>query len=437
MDRQLFLSYFLLLLILVLNGAYALMPLADYLKYPGKKTSLLCFGLLLPVIIVFSFIGAVTGTAVKWIFLISLVPALAVHLFLTTSGVMRRLYCFFNAAMISGNSILYGMILAAPLESDNSFSTLDPEVCLVCIAVMLLLGILYYKTLSVKIRYLISSDSMDLNYRLALGITAAVTALFFWVMPRYVDVVMTGRTRVTILVFLMLGPAAFLLVYHSMWRVAVSITENAALRESNELRGLEQKRYRELRKYMDETRTLRHDFRQHLLVMDGYARSGDTEKLKSYISQFTGSLSDYRAPIAANPALDAVATHYEAMAEDQGTQIKWVIGLPEELPLPESDFIAIFGNLVENALIAVRELPEDERTVHVTARMLTDAMLGLTVRNPYAGTIKLDKKGLPRTDKPGHGIGLTSVSAVAGRYNGTLDISTDDGIFSASVLLYL
>jgi hypothetical protein len=107
-----------------------------------------------------------TGTAVKWIFLISLVPALAVHLFLTASGVMRRLYCFFNAAMISGNSILYGMILAAPLESDNSFSTLDPEVCLVCIAVMLLLGILYYKTLSVKIRYLISSDSMDLNYKI-------------------------------------------------------------------------------------------------------------------------------------------------------------------------------------------------------------------------------------------------------------------------------
>ena len=437
MDRQLFLSYFLLLLILVLNGAYALMPLADYLRYPEKKTSLLCFGLLLPVIIVFSSIGAVTGIAVKWIFVISLVPALAIHMFLTASGVMRRLYCFFNAAMISGNSILYGMLLAAPFESDNSFATLDPEVCLVCIAVMLLLGILYYKTLSVKIRYLISSDSMDLNYRLALGITAAVTALFFWVMPRYVDVVMTGRTRVTILVFLMLGPAAFLLVYHSMWRVAVSITENAALRESNELRGLEQKRYRELRKYMDETRTMRHDFRQHLLVMDGYARSGDTEKLKSYISQFTGTLSDYRAPIAANPALDAVATHYEAMAEDQSTQIKWVIGLPEELPLPESDFIAIFGNLVENALIAVRELPEDERTVHVTARMLTDAMLGLTVRNPYAGTIKLNKKGLPRTDKAGHGIGLTSVSAVAGRYNGTLDISTDDGIFSASVLLYL
>ena len=437
MDRQLFLSYFLTLLILVLNGAYALMPLAYYLRYPGKKTSLLCLGMLLPVIIVFSFIGAVTGMAVKWLFAISLVPALAIHMFLTASDAMRRLYCFFNATMVSGNSLLYGMILGAPLESDNSFATLDPEVCLVCIAIMLLLGFLYYKTLSVKIRYLISSDSMEFDYRLALCITVTVSVLFFWVMPRYVDVVMTGRTRMAILVFLMLGPAAFLLVYHSMWRVAVKITENAALRESNELREFEEKRYRELRKYMDETRTMRHDFRQHLLVMDGYAKSGEFEKLKNYISQFTGTFNDYRPPIAANPALDAVATHYEAMAEEQNTHIKWIIGLPGELPLPESDFIAIFGNLVENALIAVRELPEEERTMHVTARMLTDGMLGLTVKNPYTGTIKLNKKGLPRTDKPGHGIGLASVNATAGRYNGTLDISTDDGIFSASVLLCL
>ena len=142
MDRQLFLSYFLTLLILILNGAYALMPLADYLRYPGKKTSLMCLGMLLPVIIIFSLIGAMTGIAVKWLFAISLVPALAIHMFLTTSGVMRRLYCFFNATMVSGNSILYGMLLAAPLESDNSFATLDPEVCLVCIAVKLVEAIL-------------------------------------------------------------------------------------------------------------------------------------------------------------------------------------------------------------------------------------------------------------------------------------------------------
>ena len=63
--------------------------------------------------------------------------------------------------------------------------------------------------------------------------------------------------------------------------------------------------------------------------------------------------------------------------------------------------------------------------VHVNAKMLSDEMLGLTVKNPYEGTIKLNKKGLPRSGKAGHGIGLSSVQAVVGRYGGSLEINTD------------
>ena len=63
-------------------------------------------------------------------------------------------------------------------------------------------------------------------------------------------------------------------------------------------------------------------------------------------------------------------------------------------------------------------------------------MLGLTVKNPYEGTIKLNKKGLPRSGKAGHGIGLSSVQAVVGRYDGSLEINTDDNMFTAGVLMY-
>jgi sensor histidine kinase regulating citrate/malate metabolism len=124
------------------------------------------------------------------------------------------------------------------------------------------------------------------------------------------------------------------------------------------------------------------------------------------------------------------------MADSQNTHIKWLIELPYTLPIKESDFITIFGNLVENALIAVSEIPDDNRVIHVNAKMLSDEMLGLTVKNPYEGTIKLNKKGLPKSDRPDHGIGLTSVKAVVNRYNGALDISTDDSLFTVGVLLY-
>ena len=63
---------------------------------------------------------------------------------------------------------------------------------------------------------------------------------------------------------------------------------------------------------------------------------------------------------------------------------------------PESDFIAIFGNLMENAVHATADLPEEKRNIQVNVRMLSDAMMGLTVKNPYEGTIRLKKNGLPK-----------------------------------------
>jgi len=436
MDYSLFPNYVLILLILIPTLTYSMLPLQSFLRYPKKRTLMYASVSLAAIIIICAFMGNATEMSFKRTLIISMIPLLAVHLGLSTGNLAMRLFTFFNATMITGNSLVYGSVLAAPFETDGSFLTMEPITCLSCLAVSLVLGVIYYMTLTRHIPYLLKTEHVNMDFRLVILITVFITLLFFWVMPEYATVVMTGRVRATILAFLLLGPGAFLLVYHAMWRVAVNLTENAELRESNELMAMQQKRYEELRAYMDETRSLRHDFRQHLLVIDDYAKKGETDKLSDYISQFTDSLKEHRNVIAANPALDAVASHYESVADSQQTHIKWLIELPYTLPIKESDFITIFGNLVENALTAVSELPEESRTVHVNARMLSDEMLGLTVKNPYEGTIKIKKNGLPKSDRAGHGIGLTSVKAVVNRYNGALDINTEDSMFTAGVLLY-
>lgn len=437
MDTRLFAGYLLILLIQIPTLLYALLPLGTQLKFPLKRTFIAAASAEAAIIIGSAFVGISASITFKWIFIAALVPTFMLFISLTKGAFMTRLFCFLNSAMIAGNSIFYGMVLAAPLEKDGSYLTMQPSTCLVCIAVSAALGILYYRTLTKQLPYLIGSGVLGQSPGPALASTAFITLLFFWIMPKYSTVVMTGRIRRTILAFLLLAPAAFLLLYRSMWRIAVNLTENAELRETNELMAMEQKRYEELRSYMEETRNLRHDFRQHLLVIDDYARRGENDKLADYIGQFTESLAEYRPSLAANPALDAVALHYDSMAEDQKTHITWLIELPGELPVRESDFITIFGNLVENALIAVRGLPEDRRSVHVNARMLSDEMLGLTVRNPYAGEISFDRSGLPSNDEPGHGIGLQSVRAVVNRYHGALTITAEDSEFAAGVLLYL
>lgn len=436
MSGAITLRYFVILLLLVPTAIYALLPLRDTLGDAFRKKIVLLCGAILGLIIVLSLLGGALSIAPKRIYFIGLLPLFGIYYAITDDRLVKKLFCFLNSTMIVMNALVYGIILAAPIELENPetvYRILSGLICLLCAAA---LGVIYWKTLTVKIPYLINSEALALHWRYAVLVPAIVALMFYWVVPRSAAVVMTGRVRITILVFLMLGPITFLMVYQAFWRIAVNLWENAQLKAENELRQMESKRYEELRSYMNETRAMRHDFRQHLLVLDEYAKNGETEKLTDYIMQFTASLADHKGSFAANPAVDAVASHYDQTAQSQNTHIKWLLELPEVLPFVESDFITIFGNLVENALHGVETLPEEKRSVHVTARMLSDAMLGLTVKNPYEGVIKLGKNGLPKSTRSGGGVGLSSVEAAVHRYNGVLDINTDDGVFTAGVLLY-
>ena len=48
------------------------------------------------------------------------------------------------------------------------------------------------------------------------------------------------------------------LLYHGAWWITTRLTENARIQIENDMLQMEGKRYRELREYMEETRTLRH-----------------------------------------------------------------------------------------------------------------------------------------------------------------------------------
>lgn len=432
-----FLRYCVVLLLLFPTIIYALLPIMDSLRYRLRRSLLILTGSVLAAVLLLTLFGAEAALSAKLLYIIGLLPLYGVFHFLTDEVLVKKLFCFLNATMIVTNGLVYGRLLSAPWEltnKDPAYLCISGGICLLCTAV---LGGIYWRTLTVKIPYLLRSEPLDFNWRYAVLFSALVSLLFYWATPRSAAVVMTGRVRITTLAFLTLVPIIYLLVFQAFWRIAYNLSENARLRAANELMEMEGKRYEELRAYMNETSALRHDFRQHLLAIDKYAKSGETEKLTEYIRQFTASLADHRGSFAANAAVDAVASHYDQIASSQNTKIRWHIDLPEKLPLAESDFISIFGNLVENAIHAAADLDEDRRSINVSAKMLSDAMLGLTVKNPYRGTIRWRKDGLPKSDRELGGVGLTSVAATVKRYNGALDIETDNDVFTAGVLLYV
>ena len=262
-----------------------------------------------------------------------------------------------------------------------------------------------------------------------------VTALFLlWITPISPVVIMTGRVRQVGFALTLLMMAVVLTFAHMLWRITVHLTDSARLQQENTFLQMEAKRYSELKKYMNATRTLRHDFRQHILVIQHLAEAGQLDGLKEYLSDLTEKAVHSYENYCANHAVDAIASHYSRIA--QGTQINWRLELPEVLPLKESDFCAMLGNLVENALNAVKTLPAESRRVNVISSMLSKFMLGLSIDNPFSEKIELGKDGLPLPVKKGHGTGLISVMNTVKRYSGTMNISTEKNVFSVDIILY-
>lgn len=222
-----------------------------------------------------------------------------------------------------------------------------------------------------------------------------------------------------------------------MYRVAKEYARSSQLDRENQLLAVESRRYMELRSYLEQTRHLRHDFRQHLHVISGLTEAGRLDELKSYLSQYESELSDARPTLCVNAAVDALAGHYDYEARKQGIQIEWKLELPKLLPLPEADLCTILGNLLENALHASQKLPPEERQVKVLARMLSPAMMGLMVENRYDGVLKKQGGVLHSTKHDGQGIGLVSVETAVHRYHGNLTVETSGSVFRANVLLNL
>lgn len=359
---------------------------------------------------------------------------------LVNASLGRKLFCFFNSVMLCTFCPLYTVFLMAPIEKENVIwytkGVFTIQSSIVYISLAILIGAIFFKTLYIKLPMLMKQEYIGSAWDFLFLVPMFMTILMWWSIPIHPNLAIAGRLHPAALIFLWLILMMILLLYHVFWWTATKITEGSKLQQENTLLTMESKRYEELRSYMDETRALRHDFRQHILVISQLSNSGKFNELQNYLSQFNeGTFRNYTG-YCDNIAIDAVASYYTAFAENQGTKINWKLNLPHDLPLKEAEYCVVLGNLVENSLRAVKNLSPENRKINVISSLISNTIIGISVDNPYCGKIKFGRNGLPKSEHEGHGIGLTSVLNTVKRYEGSMNITTENKIFSVDIVLH-
>ncbi|MBQ8927200.1 MAG: GHKL domain-containing protein [Oscillospiraceae bacterium] len=183
----------------------------------------------------------------------------------------------------------------------------------------------------------------------------------------------------------------------------------------------------------------RHDYRNHLLTLQGFLEDGQNEEGIRYIRELSGEEGRGRAQLCdtGNLAVDGIVNFKLSEAVTQRIRVEAGLRIPKDLALRAADITVILGNLIDNAIHAAVQLPEEERFLHL--RMEYDkGRLFLQVENPAAGEICIrDGQFLGKQHTPGHGYGLANVRRALERYHGELLFSERDRTVTATCMLYL
>ena len=200
---------------------------------------------------------------------------------------------------------------------------------------------------------------------------------------------------------------------------------------------MQKQHYEELTAKMDEISRMRHDMRHHLRTIMSYTQQGKYQEMMKYLQEYASVMTEEEKVVCycRNMAVDAVIHFYAGELRQRGISFEYDMMLPQNIGITDTDLCKIYGNLLENAVDAVKELsPESHPYVKVLTKIKNKKLL-IEISNPYSNEIQRKENGFYSTKHEGFGIGTASVTEVVQRIGGYVAFSTEEGIFKVNIFL--
>lgn len=243
--------------------------------------------------------------------------------------------------------------------------------------------------------------------------------------------------RVLLLICMFLISHFMILFIQQLKEQLETNTRNQAMER---LLQIQHDQYSMLQARIAENRRARHDFRQHLRVIQDCVKRGDLEDLKSYLAEYEKQFPSHSDHIYCNSyAVNAILAFYADKAENHNIRLDVKIQMSDTPVIPETEFCVLLGNLLENALDACQTgRPESETSqpfIRVCAIQTGTSTLSITVDNTSVFKPTWINEKLVSAKAAGSGIGTESIRMIAEQYRGDARFEWKDGVFYASVML--
>ena len=219
------------------------------------------------------------------------------------------------------------------------------------------------------------------------------------------------------------------------------LEEDLLLQEQVQEQEYIRKRIEYTEKYHDQIRTLRHDMAGKLMILKSFLENGKYNDASEFLSEMDVELNSNSMRFSTgNPVTDVVINEAAFQAEKLGCEFTCDFCFTSDKGISAVDMGIVLNNLLDNALEAVSDIPDDKRYIKLSGN-LKDNFFLIKVENSFDGKVIRGNDGRIVSRKKGtedenqHGIGLKSVMRIADKYLGTTDVKSEATVFEVKVML--
>lgn len=175
-----------------------------------------------------------------------------------------------------------------------------------------------------------------------------------------------------------------------------------------------------------------HDLKYQLSALE---QGGDRQK---HIDEAMQLVESFDSTIhTGNDTLDVIFTEKNFYCKKHQITFVCMIDGQKLNFMDVTDQYVLFGNIIDNAINAVRKIREYERrsiyiNVHAEKKLLL-----IQTENPFIGSLTF-ADGLPKTtsgDELNHGFGMQSIRLIAEKYGGSVNTRAEENVFYLNVLI--
>lgn len=194
--------------------------------------------------------------------------------------------------------------------------------------------------------------------------------------------------------------------------------------------------YEKIDKLNDDVRQFRHDYRNHLLCIQGMLKANEYDEATTYIENLTSHKTTSSPKYFTGHSIaDSILNDKAEYAQNIGVEIKCNGIIYEDISAV--DICIVLANAIDNAIEACEKITDSSpKTISVNCDYYKCIQL-ICITNPVAENIVIHNNNIKtsKSDKSNHGIGLYNIRKTVARYNGEFDITCENNIFKLDIAL--